>query len=227
LDNAEIVAVADVPGALAALEHSPAQAMIVNQPEVPVDLASHMAFGTPLVTCWAPGISTAEHNLRVARYLVKPISRQDLLEALDAFGDRVHNILLSDDHPDVHQLFTRMLASSPRKYVVYHAVNGYQALELLRERKPDLLLLDLVMPDLDGFGVLRAMSRDPAIRDIPVIVISATDPNNTPVITDALTVRRSQGLTTTDFLACLEALSAALLPERPPADPERASNQPG
>jgi len=227
LDNAEIVAVADLPAALAALAHSPAQALIVNQPEVPAGLASHIPFETPLVTCWAPGISAAAHDLSVVRYLVKPINRPDLLESLEAFGERVHSVLLSDDHPDAQQLFTRMLASAPRQYVVYHAVNGYQALELLRERKPDLLLLDLVMPDLDGFAVLRAKAQDPDIRDIPVIVISATDPSNTPVITEAMTVRRSHGLTTADFLACLQALSAALLPERPKADSARASNPPG
>ena len=227
LDNAEIVVVGDLRGAIAALEHSPAQALIINQPEVPSDWATDIPLETPLVTCWAPGISAAEHDLSVVRYLVKPISRQDLLEALEGFGERVHSVLLSDDHPDAQQLFTRMLASSPRKYRVYHAVNGYQALELLRERKPDLLLLDLVMPGLDGFGVLRAKGQDPDIRDIPVIVISATDPSNTPVITDALTVRRSHGLTTADFLACLQALSGALLPERPTADPARAADPPG
>jgi signal transduction histidine kinase/CheY-like chemotaxis protein len=227
LDNAEIVVVGDLPTALAALEHSPAQALIVNQREVPADWAGHIPLATPLVTCWAPGISAAQHELSVVRYLVKPINRQDLLEALEAFGERVHSVLLSDDHPDAQQLFTRMLTSSPRKYAVYHAVNGYQALELLRERKPDLLLLDLVMPDLDGLGVLRAKSQDPTIRDIPVIVISATDPSNTPVIMEALTVRRSQGLTTADFLACLQALSVALLPERPQADSAIASNPTG
>ena len=52
--------------------------------------------------------------------------------------------------------------------MVLRAKNGKQALEILRERRPDVMLIDLVMPDMDGFQVVREKNRDEAIRDIPV-----------------------------------------------------------
>ncbi|MDD5368592.1 MAG: ATP-binding protein [Anaerolineaceae bacterium] len=228
LDNAEIIVVADMAAAFTELERSPAQALIVNQPQPPVvvDVTGRLPFETPLVTCWAPGTASAEHHLGVVRYLVKPVERQRLLEALDDLGDKVHTVVLADDHPEAQQLFTRMLASASRKYVVYHAINGHQAIELLRARKPDVLLLDLIMPDLDGFGVLKAKSQDATIRDIPVIVISATDPSNTLMITDALTVKRSGGLSAADFMTCLQALSTALMPQHPKGGPGAVTDQP-
>ena len=60
-------------------------------------------------------------------------------------------------------------------YEAFHAVNGRQALELLRARPFDLVLLDLMMPELDGYGVLQAMRDDPELSRVPVIVLSALD----------------------------------------------------
>ena len=56
---------------------------------------------------------------------------------------------------------------------VIMAVNGRQGLERLNERRPDLVLLDFMMPIMDGPALLRAMRRDPAYRDIPAVVMSS------------------------------------------------------
>jgi CheY-like chemotaxis protein len=59
--------------------------------------------------------------------------------------------------------------------IVQQAANGREALERLRESKPDLILLDLMMPEMDGFQVVATLQKEPAWRDIPVIVITALE----------------------------------------------------
>jgi len=60
-------------------------------------------------------------------------------------------------------------------WIVREAANGREALSLLREEKPDVILLDLMMPEMDGFEVVAALQRDKDWRDIPVIVITSLD----------------------------------------------------
>jgi len=76
------------------------------------------------------------------------------------------------------------------------------------------VLLDLIMPGMDGFQVLQEKSQDPAIRDIPVVVVSSRDPSGEPIVSDVLTVTRSGGLSVRDLLACIQAVSEALSPSK-------------
>ena len=72
----------------------------------------------------------------------------------------------------------RMLGWLERPHwMVREAANGQQALDLLREEKPDVILLDLMMPEMDGFEVVAALQGDKDWRDIPVIVITSLDLN--------------------------------------------------
>lgn len=71
-------------------------------------------------------------------------------------------------------------------YKVVGAVSGKQGLALMREHKPDLLLLDLMMPDFNGWDVFREMKRDKELTHIPVIVITAQAPEYGRVILDDL-----------------------------------------
>jgi CheY-like chemotaxis protein len=72
----------------------------------------------------------------------------------------------------------RMLGWLERpQWIVREAANGREALVLLREEKPDVILLDLMMPEMDGFEVVAALQGDKDWRDIPVIVITSLDLN--------------------------------------------------
>jgi CheY-like chemotaxis protein len=112
-----------------------------------------------------------------------------------------------------------MLDSSERDYRILQVDNARRALDMLESRQPDLLLLDLIMPDMDGFELLQQKSINPKIRDIPTILISSQDPAGEPVVTDAIKVRRSEGLSVRELLTSIKVFSEILTPSIQPADP--------
>jgi signal transduction histidine kinase/AraC-like DNA-binding protein len=112
-------------------------------------------------------------------YLAKPAGRAALADAIERQGIRqgeCHEgraILIVDDDPNIRELHARMVQSHVPDCRVLQAHNGRRALQLMAEEQPDLVLLDLMMPELDGFGVLEAMRKQDATRRIPVIVLTA------------------------------------------------------
>ena len=80
-------------------------------------------------------------------------------------------VLLADDNSDMREYVSRLLTSSG--YQVDVVGDGEAALAVARSRAPDLLLTDVMMPKLDGFGLLKAFKEDPALREVPVLLLSA------------------------------------------------------
>lgn len=85
-------------------------------------------------------------------------------------ADDIPRILLADDNVDLRQYISRLLSL---RYVVEVVADGEAALHSARVRRPDLVLTDVMMPKLDGFGLLAALRTDPTLRDLPVILLSA------------------------------------------------------
>jgi len=80
-------------------------------------------------------------------------------------------LLVVDDEPQNVELMREVLRSAG--YATRSAGNGVEALQAVNHGKPDAILLDLMMPEMDGFEVLRHLRADPALRHIPVMVITA------------------------------------------------------
>jgi len=170
---------------------------------------------TPLMVTSFARASQSRHILDVEGYLVKPVTRQKLLEALDSLSEPIRTVLVADDDFDVPQLFDRMLSVGQRgRYRILQASNGHETLHLLRSRRPDVLLLDLIMPGMDGYQVLKEKNSDPAIRDIPVFIISARDLLEQPLASAGMMVMRRRGLTVPEVLETIRELTriVALLP---------------
>jgi two-component system, OmpR family, response regulator VicR len=85
------------------------------------------------------------------------------------------NILCVEDEPEMIDLIRLILAR--KGFNVQGAAGGVEGIRLIRELHPDLVLLDLMMPDMDGWEVYQQMKADPALRDIPVIVVTAKAQN--------------------------------------------------
>ena len=94
--------------------------------------------------------------------------------ALDRLDDRVQTVAIIEDEPDARVLLRRLLQYKGN-YKIHEAPDGSQGIELVKSKKPDLILLDLMMPQVDGFTVLDTIKGDQELRDIPVIVITAKD----------------------------------------------------
>ena len=108
-------------------------------------------------------------------YLIKPLDRDRLIEALSragALGPRGH-VLIVDDDPDVRRLLEEDLGRSG--YKTRSASGGAQALDEIARDRPSAVLLDLIMPEPDGFEVLYRIRENPDLRDLPVIVLTAKD----------------------------------------------------
>ncbi len=220
LDGAEIASVASLEQAVEELGRLPATALLVNGDSVSDSLhqvlqETNLPYGTPAILCSLPGELEAAGALGVADYLIKPISREMLLGALERMPLQGDTVLVVDDEPEALRLFRRMLSSGGKSYRVLRAQNGRQALEVLARERPDAILLDLVMPDMDGFQLLAAKNADPALRDIPAIVLSARDPNGQPVLSNALAVTRGGGLSMPQLLEMIAALTRILSPDKP------------
>ncbi len=111
-------------------------------------------------------------------YLSKPVGASELVQALTRHGlgkarhGEKHTILIIDDERDVLDLHARIVRAELPHCAILTARNGVEGMHIMHHKAPDLVLLDLMMPELDGFGVLKAMQAEDALRNVPVIVLS-------------------------------------------------------
>jgi CheY-like chemotaxis protein len=112
------------------------------------------------------------YALGAADYLTKPIDRERLATVLGKYR-RDLPVLVVDDDAQLRALLGRML--EPAGYRVVEAENGRAALDRLRDVTPSVVLLDLMMPEMDGFEFVAEFRRHEAWRAIPIVVITAKD----------------------------------------------------
>jgi CheY-like chemotaxis protein len=144
-------------------------------------------------------------------YLIKPVTRADLEGALRSVGGPVSRILVVDDDPDVLQLFSQMLYVCDSGLEIVTASSGREALEELRRMLPDLMLLDVIMPDLDGWQVLESIVQDEGIGHVPAFLVSAQDPGDEPPASEFLLTAMDGGFSPSKLLRCSLGISELLL----------------
>ncbi|WP_048194807.1 response regulator [Methanococcoides methylutens] len=112
-----------------------------------------------------PDISTKEIAEKLS------VSEDMVAKRVKALSDTREKILIVDDEPDAVMATRRALEADG--YNVIDAGDGAMAFDLLRSDIPDVILLDVMMPDMDGFEVCKRLKEDPAYRNIPVIMLTA------------------------------------------------------
>lgn len=120
---------------------------------------------------WARTVGTAE---AAALASGSPAPREGLMTALDRLDERVKRVIIIEDEPDAARLLRRILQARG-KYQIFEARDGRTGLDVIRREHPDLILLDLMMPELDGFSLLEIVKTDEELRDVPVIVVTAKE----------------------------------------------------
>ena len=112
--------------------------------------------------------------LGASEYLVKPVGKEELLAALyraSAMPERKRTVVAIDDDPLAIELVRANL--EPEGWTVFGAATGQEGLALIRERQPSAVLLDLLMPGMDGFEVVEALRADPGTRTVPVVILTS------------------------------------------------------
>ncbi len=133
-------------------------------------------FEIPVIICSIESDKEQAFRLGAADYLVKSIDERTLIDTIkrvELERDR-RKILIIDDQPESIRLIRDALTADER-FAVLEAVGGAQGLDVIQSRWPDLVILDLRMPEMDGFEVLDRLHSDPATSHIPVLVVTAGD----------------------------------------------------
>lgn len=130
----------------------------------------------PVIFCTIVENQVKGYSLGAADYLMKPILGEDLVNALKRLesNTEIKHVLVIDDDPDDLRLVEKALQLSGA-YQVRLAQGGQKGLDTMRKNKPDAVILDLSMPEVDGFEVLKIMRADKNLKDIPVIILTALD----------------------------------------------------
>jgi CheY-like chemotaxis protein len=126
-----------------------------------------------VVVCSLPSTSQLVRSLGVNGCLSKPILPEQLIHAMQDYP-AIKTVLIVDDDVGVVQLFQRTMENSFPKLRVQRAYNGLQALEMIQARPPDLIVLDLVMPEMSGYELITKLKANPALQDIPIILLTAS-----------------------------------------------------
>ena len=141
-----------------------APASIATKPKPVVASSAPQAYVEEALR-WLPDGGAAQDLIETQ---VLPPASSDL-----AFGgllERPATVVLADDNSDMRDYLQGLLAN---RFRVLTAADGQEALEIIARTPPDLVLTDVMMPRLDGFGLLRALRNDPQTREIPIILLSA------------------------------------------------------
>jgi signal transduction histidine kinase/CheY-like chemotaxis protein len=244
LGGYDVIEVGDRSDLPALIDRHQPVALLVDQPDgqdaslaqewmaaVPRDL--------PVIAISLPGSLRAAQALGIQSFLVKPVLREQLLSAIAAImpiggsGRPVQTVLLVDDDPQQVELVARMLQSAGEGYRPLKALGGEEAMVRLRCEPVDLVLLDLMMPQVNGLMVLQAMKSDPALAHIPVIAISG---QYTEMVASpgrlSINLVRAQNASIAETLNCLQALAGVLPPRglppvgAGPASPAVPAGQP-
>lgn len=204
----------DVAKAIAIAIESRAIALLADIDTVGLDDVRDLP--VPVIRVPLPHEERMAATLGVAAYLVKPVTRTDLLAAIARLKRPIRTVLVADDDPRFIRLLRRFLRSAePTPYDVLVAHDGREALVLIEERRPDLVLLDLLMPHLSGDGVLGAMAEKSDLADIPAIIISAREQGGGRLVLQGpLSFSKPDGFRFEELLSTLETLLGAIQPSR-------------
>ncbi|NLE44235.1 MAG: response regulator [Chloroflexi bacterium] len=223
-EDVEFVPASDFGEVKTALRESPAHAVVINVTPGDdlwglLDMGRDRFPGTPIVACSVPRTVERAVSLGARGHLVKPVTRAEIARVLQEAGRPVKRVLLVDDDDAILGLFERMLQLHDPELQIVRASNGESALANLRRAPFDLMLLDVVMPDTDGWSVLETMAQDGIIDRVATYVVSAQDPADQPTLSRMITATIDDGLPMRALLRCLLSVSALLLRLEAPIDP--------
>ncbi len=175
-----------------------------------VEAARRLSADLPVLGCCLPPKMAQAIAAGATGQTLKPITRQGLETIVRSIQPAPRRILVVDDDADARRLFSRMLMAIVPDLCVESASTGGEALEKMASFGPDLVLLDIMLPDMDGWQVLAAKRQDERLRDIPVYLLSAQDPNHEPLTSPVIVTALGERTPFAKLLQCSEIIPAIL-----------------
>lgn len=133
----------------------------------------------PVVICSIVEQADKGFSLGAADFLVKPILQEDLVHAIHRLNRNgtIQEVLVIDDDPNDLRLIEKIL-NEHGQYRPILAQGGRKGWEAINAKVPDVIILDIFMPEMDGFTILEKLRQDPALLEIPVLVVSSGNLTN-------------------------------------------------
>lgn len=231
-DELELVAVSDAASAEEECQAHAARTVIVGSQEMDELIARVEALrvrtrGAPLFGFL---LSRGEQPRLAAQslaYITKPVSSEDLRQALAQLTEAPQRILVVDDEPDARRVLAARLRGLSDPLEIREAGSAREALTQAAEWHPDVILLDLVMPETDGWAVVAELSAHTDLQTIPVVLISGRDRYQEPLSASLLLATTQDGIPFGKLVECYRAVSEVLLPRTAERGREPRESSPG
>jgi len=184
LGDRQVLAVADAVEAEVAMRREHPAGVLVNlPPDAPAEAwygnlcALSERYNVPVIRCSIPSPSWMQsaNGKGLDAVLIKPVSQANLMTTLAHVAPNAESILVIDDSRGFLSLMTRLLGTPDSGRRVLTAATGEQGLEIARVECPDVVLLDMVLPEMDGFEVLEHLRADHDLAGTSVVGVTATD----------------------------------------------------
>ncbi len=180
-NDIEFIRTGSVPELVEVLDNAPAHLILMNATSIEgllekLESASASIKDTPIIGSVFTPLHQYVLQAGAAEFIQKPFSAAKLIEAVQSAMPNPRKVLIVDDNLEVQQLIARILSDPLESTEFVMAANGAQAMQLIKTCQPDLILMDLLLPDTDGWHLMEQINKDPQISEIPVILISAHDP---------------------------------------------------
>lgn len=162
---------------------------------------------TLVITCPLPSMRRLGVLMGVDDFLPKPVTRDDLAAALARLAGAAKTALVVDDDPHIVRLIGRMLKTIDPNLHIYEAYGGSEGLEIARSQQPDVIFLDLGMPQMSGYALIDALTQDDDAPHIPIVVVSvrSIEEEATP-LNGEIRIQRTGGFTLTEILQMLNII---------------------
>lgn len=172
----------------------------------------------PFITCLLPGLEEAKLPAALSDYLVKPVTRDRIAQSLQSLGKPIHEVLIVEDEAAMREYITFVLTELYPDCAIYEAATGAFALQLVRQSRPDVILLDLKLPDIHGLALADQIQAAAGER-IAIIAVTAQDPmvHSNDAGPDSLTCSRQIRFGQREIDKMLNGVLEALSPVAPVA----------
>jgi CheY-like chemotaxis protein len=222
-NEAEFVNISDLDQYQEIIRSRPTNALVINTATrdalLPsMERARSQAPETPVIGCCVPHPAIRALEVGANAYLTKPITRVDLQHALSAIEVPISRVLIADDDEDFSQLLKRMLLTVRSDLDIFNTHTGRDTLRELQRTKVDLLLLDVLMPDMSGWDVLDTMTHKESNGKPHTFFLSAQDPMDQPQRSEVLLVSMQGGLKLNQLLRCSVEIPKLLMRPEPKPD---------